>query len=174
MAEPEDEKDDDQEAEQDGSEEPPKKKKSKKLLLIVLPIVLLLGGAGGAYFMGVFGGKEDPAVAKKKAEEKARKEIVYFPVPEILVNLSGTGGKTHYLKIKVSLELANKTEIPKVEAVLPRIVDNFQVYLRELRVEDLRGSAGLYRLREELLTRVNVAAAPAKVSDVLFKEMLVQ
>ncbi|MDH3236331.1 MAG: flagellar basal body-associated FliL family protein [Alphaproteobacteria bacterium] len=174
MAEPEDEKDDDQEAEQDGSEQPPKKKKSKKLLLIVLPVVLLLGGAGGAYFMGVFGGKEDPAVAKKKAEEKARKEIVYYPVPEILVNLSGTGGKTHYLKIKVSLELANKTEIPKVEAVLPRIVDNFQVYLRELRVEDLRGSAGLYRLREELLARVNVAAAPAKVSDVLFKEMLVQ
>ena len=174
MAEPEDEKDEDQEAEQDGSEAPPKKKKSKKLLLIVLPVVLLLGGAGGAYFMGVFGGKEDPAVAKKKAEEKARKEVVYYPVPEILVNLSGTGGKTHYLKIKVSLELANKTEIPKVEAVLPRIVDNFQVYLRELRVEDLRGSAGLYRLREELLARVNVAAAPAKVSDVLFKEMLVQ
>ena len=174
MAEAEDEKDEDQEAEQDGSEGPPKKKKSKKLLFIILPVVLLLGGAGGAYFMGVFGGKEDPAVAKKKAEEKARKEIVYYPVPEILVNLSGTGGKTHYLKIKVSLELANKTEIPKVEAVLPRIVDNFQVYLRELRVEDLRGSAGLYRLREELLTRVNIAAAPAKVSDVLFKEMLVQ
>jgi len=174
MAEPEDEKDDAQEAEQDGSEGPPKKKKSKKLLLIVLPVVLLLGGGAGAYFMGVFGGKEDPAVAKKKAEEKARKEVVYYPVPEILVNLSGTGGKTHYLKIKVSLELANKAEIPKVEAVLPRIVDNFQVYLRELRVEDLRGSAGLYRLREELLARVNIAAAPAKVSDVLFKEMLVQ
>ncbi|HUT50238.1 MAG TPA: flagellar basal body-associated FliL family protein [Alphaproteobacteria bacterium] len=174
MAEPEDDKNEAQEAEQDGSEDPPKKKKSKKLLLIVLPVLLLLGGAGGAYVMGVFGGMEDPAVAKKKAEEKARKEIVYYPVPEILVNLSGTGGKTHYLKIKVSLELANKTEIPKVEAVLPRIVDNFQVYLRELRVEDLRGSAGLYRLREELLARVNIAAAPAKVTDVLFKEMLVQ
>jgi len=174
MAEPDDDATD-AKAEDDGeSTEAPKKKKSKKLLFILLPVLLLLGGGGGAYVMGVFGGHEDPAVAKKKAAEEARKQIVYYPVPEILVNLSGSGGKTHYLKIKVSLELANKNEIPKVEAVLPRIIDNFQVYLRELRVEDLRGSAGLYRLREELLQRVNVAAAPAKVSDVLFKEMLVQ
>jgi flagellar FliL protein len=57
---------------------------------------------------------------------------------------------------------------------MPRIMDNFQVYLRELRIEDLKGSAGMYRLREELLVRVNAAAAPAKVRDVLFKEMLVQ
>jgi len=164
----------DAQASESGDSAAPKKKKSKLLVLIVLPVLLLLGGGAGAYFMGFIGSKEDPAIAKKKAEEKARKEIVYYPVPEILVNLSGSGGKTHYLKIKVSLELANKNEIPKVEAVLPRIIDNFQVYLRELRVEDLRGSAGLYRLREELLARVNVAAAPAKVSDVLFKEMLVQ
>jgi len=174
MAEPDDDAADAKAADAGDSAEAPKKKKSKKLLFILLPVLVLLSGAGGAYVMGVFGGHEDPAVAKKKAEEKARKEIVYYPVPEILVNLSGTGGKTHYLKIKVSLELANKNEIPKVEAVLPRIIDNFQVYLRELRVEDLRGSAGLYRLREELLQRVNVAAAPAKVTDVLFKEMLVQ
>jgi flagellar protein FliL len=58
--------------------------------------------------------------------------------------------------------------------VLPRIIDNFQVYLRELRVEDLKGSGGMYRLREELLLRVNAAVAPAKINDVLFKEMLVQ
>ena len=65
-------------------------------------------------------------------------------------------------------------DIPRLETILPRIIDNFQVYLRELRIEDLQGSAGLYRLREELLTRVSVAAAPAKVHDVLFKEMLIQ
>ena len=159
-----------------GGTEAPPKKKSKKLLLIILPLVLLIGGGGGAFVMKTFFGdkKEDPAVAKKKAEEERRKKIVYFPLPEILVNLSGEGGKAHFLKIRVSLELPDKTEIPKVEAVLPRIIDNFQVYLRELRVEDLRGSAGLYRLREELLARVKKAAAPAKVSDVLFKEMLVQ
>jgi flagellar FliL protein len=53
-------------------------------------------------------------------------------------------------------------------------VDSFQVYLRELRVEDLKGSAGMYRLREDLLRRINEAARPVKISDVLFKEMLIQ
>jgi len=95
-------------------------------------------------------------------------------MPEMLVNLNTAGRRTSFLKISVSLELENATDIPRIEAVMPRIVDNFQIYLRELRVEDLRGSAGLYRLREELLSRVNNAAQPARVNDVLFKEMLVQ
>jgi flagellar protein FliL len=58
--------------------------------------------------------------------------------------------------------------------VMPRIVDSFQVYLRELRVEDLQGAAGVHLLREELLTRVNASVKPVKVNDVLFREMLVQ
>ena len=153
-----------------------KKRPAKKLLLlgIVLP-VLLLGGGGGAYVMGVFGGEEEnPAMAKKKKQIEARSKVVYFALPEMLVNLNATGNRTHYLKISVSLELADKDQVAKIQSLLPRIIDNFQVYLRELRVEDLRGSAGLYRLREELLARVNKAAAPARITDVLFKEMLVQ
>jgi len=78
------------------------------------------------------------------------------------------------LKIRVSLELSNADDIPRIQSVMPRIMDNFQVYLRELRIEDLKGSVGMYRLREELLARVNAAVAPAKVRDVLFKEMLIQ
>ena len=92
----------------------------------------------------------------------------------MLVNLSTSGRSTSFLKIVVSLELASEEDKQTLESALPRIIDNFQVYLRELRVEDLRGSAGLYRLREELLFRVNAAVSPARVTDVLFKEMLVQ
>ena len=165
-----------------GDAKPGKRKKrmaGKTLVLgIILPLLLVLGGAG-AYVSGaldsVMGGakKEEHADAEAKAEE-AKKNYVYYELPEILVNLNTADRKVHYLKISVSLELENKEDVSKVQAVLPRIIDNFQVYLRELRIEDLRGSAGLYRLREELLTRVATAAAPAKVSDVLFKEMLVQ
>jgi flagellar FliL protein len=78
------------------------------------------------------------------------------------------------LKISVSLEIASEKDAPQLEQVMPRIVDNFQVYLRELRIEDLRGSAGLQRLREELLLRVATAAQPVVVKDVLFREMLIQ
>ncbi|HEX7005731.1 MAG TPA: flagellar basal body-associated FliL family protein [Alphaproteobacteria bacterium] len=151
----------------------------KTLVLgIILPLLLVLGGAG-AYLTGaldsVIGGVGDGgAAATEAAVVEAKKEYVYYELPEILVNLNTADRKVHYLKISVSLELENKGDVSLIRAVLPRIIDNFQVYLRELRIEDLRGSAGLYRLREELLTRVATAAAPAKISDVLFKEMLVQ
>jgi flagellar FliL protein len=142
--------------------------------------LLLLGGLGaGAHFMGLtaklFGGDKHEAEEKEQAATaQSAKPTVFYNLPEMLVNLNTAGRRTSFLKISVSLELENAGDIPRIEAVMPRIVDNFQIYLRELRVEDLRGSAGLYRLREELLARVNNAAQPARVNDVLFKEMLVQ
>ena len=175
---------DDGEGGGDSAAKPAKKKKlaGKTLVLgIILPLLLLVGGGAGAYLTGaldsIMGGGHGKAESKADTEakaEEAKKNYVYYELPEILVNLNTADRKVHYLKISVSLELESKEDISKVQAVLPRIIDNFQVYLRELRIEDLRGSAGLYRLREELLTRVATAAAPAKVSDVLFKEMLVQ
>lgn len=155
----------------------PRKSKKKKLILIALPVLLILVGAG-AFMTGmldsVLGGGEEHA--EEAAEEHAETDTasVYYELPQMLVNLNSPGRRSNFLKIIVSLELTDAHDIEKLESSMPRIVDNFQVYLRELRVEDLRGSAGIYRLREELLFRVNAAVRPARVTDVLFKEMLVQ
>ena len=110
----------------------------------------------------------------EEGEEAEAAGAVFFDLPELLVNLNTGGRKSTFLKIRVALELQKSEDIPRVEEMMPRIIDNFQVYLRELRIEDLKGSAGMYRLREELLARVAAAAAPAQVNDVLFKEMLIQ
>ncbi len=184
MAEDDIKPDDETDAEDgaDGDSEKPKKKPGKKLVLrFVLPAVVLMAVGAGAYFGGVVdmvtgGGKEAASAdgVAVEAEPKEPKDLVYYELPEMLVNLSSDGRRTHFLKIKVSLELTQQSDTERIEAILPRIVDNFQVYLRELRIEDLQGSAGLYRLREELLTRVTLAAAPTEVSDVLFREMIVQ
>ena len=92
-----------------------------------------------------------------------------------MINLNTAGAqKSSILKILVSFELKSRRDRKKLDKIMPKIIDNFQTYLRELRIEDLRGSAGMYRLREELLVRVNAAAAPVKVRDVLFREMLIQ
>jgi flagellar protein FliL len=147
----------------------PAPRRSRKLILFVAAPLLLLGVAGGGlYFTGFLGSHSSAAEAKKAAEP------AFFDVPEMLVNINSGGKRSGFLKISISLELADAASIPQIKAVMPRVLDNFQTYLRELRVEDLKGSAGLYRLREELLLRVNAAVAPAKVTDVLFKEMLVQ
>ncbi len=115
-----------------------------------------------------------PAAGGAPTEGAAAGAAVFYDLPEMLVNINTAGRTRNFLKMRVSLELANELDINRVENVLPRIVDNFQVYLRELRLEDLQGAAGMYRLREELLNRVNAAVRPAQVKDVLFKEMIVQ
>jgi len=152
----------------------------KKLVLFVLLPVLLLGGGGaGAYFLGFLDpllGVEEHLAEGEDAEAPgtSASSAFFYDLPEMLVNLQSNGRKASYLKISIALELVEEESVQAVESVVPRIVDNFQVYLRGLRIEDLEGSAGLQRLREELLLRVNTAAKGEHVSDVLFKEMLIQ
>lgn len=149
----------------------------KLILFIVLPIVLLLVAGAGVYFSGLadsFLGGGEEELAEEVVEEVPIGPAVFYDLPEMLINLTSGNRRANFLKISVSLELQSEADVAQVEAVLPRIRDNFQVYLRELRIEDLQGSAGLQRLREELLLRVNAAARPAVIQDVLFKEMLVQ
>lgn len=172
--------------------------KKKLLLMIGIPLFLVIGGAAAAYFSGladpviamITGQKHEEPMAEGEAMAKTEggaapaegaapagggvEATVFYELPEMLVNLNTPGRKRNFLKIKVSLELSSQADITRIEDVLARIVDNFQVYLRELRLEDLQGAAGMYRLREELLTRVNAAVRPVRVKDVLFKEMIVQ
>lgn len=171
--------------------------KKKLLLIIAIPLVLVIGGGAAAYFTGLAdpvlalfhkeeqtadgaegaaAGHEAPAKAAdaKAAAKAAEQPIVNYELPDMLVNIdTGTRAKS-FLKIKASVELNNEADIERVVAVLPKIVDNFQVYLRELKQDDLAGAAGMYKLREELLIRINAAVRPIQVKDVLFKEFIVQ
>ncbi|MDP6574195.1 MAG: flagellar basal body-associated FliL family protein [Rhodospirillales bacterium] len=104
----------------------------------------------------------------------ASAEPGYFEMPDLLVNLYSDRGVSSILKIRVSLDLEDASDIPHLKQVMPRIVDNMQTYLRELRVEDLQGARGLRRLQNEMLARVNSVSGQAKVSRILFKELLVQ
>ncbi len=101
-------------------------------------------------------------------------DAIFFDLPDILVNLNAPSQRATYLKLKVALELHKDADVQALDDALPRVIDRFQVYLREMRPEDLTGSAGLFRLKEELLRRVNVASYPVHVYNVLFKEMLIQ
>lgn len=166
----------------------PKKKglSGKKLVLfVVLPLLLIGGGGAGAYLSGALDsvlGVEQAEEGGEDAEESQHGDAaddpmtpsVFHELPTMLVNLNETGKRASYLKISIKLELTTEEDVASVTTIQPRIIDRFQVYLRELRVEDLEGSAGMQRLREELLNRVNKVAHPVQVRDVLFAELLVQ
>jgi len=136
-------------------------------------IVLLLGGVG-AYFFFFSGGEPKDGKEVAEALPETPPEITFYDMPDIIVNIQSADTAPAYLKLSVSLELDNAEEKAGIEALKPRIVDQFQGYLRELRVDDLKGSAGVVRLKEELLRRINASAAPYRVRDVLLKQMIVQ
>lgn len=144
----------------------------KIVLFIVLPLLLLGVVIAVVMSTGVLGSLTGGD--QQTAEQKGGKETYYHELPTMLVNLNTKGGDEGFLKLTVSLALENQASKQKIKSVTPRIVDSFQVYLRELRVSDLEGSAGMQRLREELLLRVNNTIEGVNVKDVLFKEMLVQ
>jgi flagellar protein FliL len=140
----------------------------KKIIIAAVGVVVLGGVAFGGYKF---------LFAKHEVKEAAPtiKPAVFVDLPEVLVNLSNTGNdRTQYLKVKVVLELPDQLLMAQIQPVMPRVLDTFQTYLRELRPADLDGSSGLYRLKEELTRRVNAAIAPNKVTAVLFKEIVVQ
>jgi flagellar FliL protein len=179
-------------------------KGGKKKLFVLLTVPLLLGGAGaGLWFGGILppllgigpkgedahgdghGGAASEArgaaahghgAAEPKAGGKAeaRPQPVFMELPEIIANLNAGPRRNSFIKLRPKLELARAEDEAAVRAAMPRLLDLFQTYLREMRPEELRGSAGTWRLREELIARANIAVAPVRIVDVLFPEMIVQ
>ena len=142
-----------------------------KLMIAAAGVVVILGGGAATWFLFFRGGQS----SEVKQAEVAPKPPIFMDVPEMLVNMVGAPGeRIQYLKVKVVLEIKEEKQVEAIKPALPRVTDLFQTYLRELRPIDLNGSAGLFRLKEELTRRVNVAIAPNAVNAVLFKEIVVQ
>lgn len=176
-----------------------KKKLPLKMLIIIgAAALVVLGGGGGAAFV-LLKPKPDAAHAEKghekekkekkkekKGEEKGGKEgegaavvregpdgVVYYTLPEVVVNMQTSDGRPTFLKLKLTLELPDEGAVEELEPNMPRMQDMFQSFLRELRPEDLSGSQGSYQLRMEILRRVNLVVAPSKANAVLIEEMLI-
>ena len=149
----------------------PAPKGKLKLIIAAVVVLVVVGGGAGAWFLFVKGHGEE----KHAEAAAAQKPPVFMDVPDMLVNLSGAPGeRVQYLKVRVVLEVKEERLVEAIKPTMPRVTDIFQTYLRELRAGDLNGSAGLFRLKEELTRRVNLAVAPNQVNAVLFKEIVIQ
>lgn len=185
-------------AEGEEGEAPAKKKLPLKLLIIGgVAAVLVLGGGGTAAFMFLAPKPDDAAAhgeAKAKKKDKKKEEkgekgkegekgaavvregpdgVVFYTMPDVVVNMQTADGRPTFLKLKLTLELPDHEAVETLDPNMPRLQDMFQSFLRELRPEDLSGSQGSYQLRMEILRRVNLVIAPSKANAVLIEEMLI-
>lgn len=143
----------------------------KKLLIIIAAAVILLGGAGGATYMFLLGGEPAEGEHAEEVEAEELPPPVFYDMPEIVIRLDG--GQGPYLKLATVLDLAAEHTAEEIKAVQPRLLDAMQTYLIELKPEDIKGTAGMYRMRQELLRRIN-DALPGSTRDVLFKTLILQ
>jgi flagellar FliL protein len=164
-------------------------KGKRKLLIVIGAAVVAVLIALGVMFSGILGGggdKDKGYEESSHATENASGEAgsmdpeggppkpVYYELPEFLVNLTAAPGKVSFLKMSVTLELRDQASVAIVEASKPRIIDAFNTYLREVRPTDLAGSAGIFRLRGELMARINRTVEEGLVKDILFSQIIVQ
>lgn len=144
-----------------------------KLVLLALPV--LLGGAGaGLWFTGILPNLLGADAPPPSVADAAPRPPTFHDLPEVLTNLNVAGRRQTFIRLKAKLELARPEDAAAAGASQPRLLDLFQTYLREMRPEELRGSPGTHRLREELRARANIALHPVRVVDVLFTEMVIQ
>ena len=152
-------------------------------ILVVLGVMSLMGGEDDE--VADVGDEEIERMAQEAAnkneqerleQDKSVEELktLFLALPDQHYNLNTGGQGASFLKAQISLEVDRESYIADLEAKMPRILDEFNAYMRELRPEDLDGSAGIFRLKEELLMRINQAVAPTRVKDVLFRQFLVQ
>ncbi len=184
----------------EGGEEGAVAKKKPPLMILIAAGVgaLVVLGGGGAAAVLLLGHKEPDAQAAKgkeakkpkKAEAKAEKGkddkgggpaitegpdgVFFYAMPDQVANIQTADGRPTFLKLKLAFEAPDKDTADAITPNGPRLNDMFQSFLRELRPEDLSGSQGTYELRMELLRRVNLVIAPAKINSVLIEEMLIQ
>lgn len=126
---------------------------------------------GGGHGAPAEGGEADPALGKISEGPDG---VTFYTLPDMVMNIQSADGRPTFLKLKLTLEMHDAEVATHLQSEMPRLQDMFTGFVRELRPEDLSGSAGTYQLRAEILRRVNLVAAPGKVDAVLIEEMLVQ
>lgn len=146
-------------------ENPARKSGSKKKLLLLAAPAVIAALLAALWFTGIL---------QHRAPAAEHALPIFVDLPEMVANLNGSNHRPSYLKLIARLEVAKPEDAERAKQAMPRLQDLFQTYIREMRPEDLRGSAGTFRLREELIARANVAIAPARVVSVLFTQLLVQ
>lgn len=147
-------------------------RRRKLLIAGVAAAVLVAGGGTGAFLLT----RSDAATAVEEHAATAGDDVMNQPVdvPPLLVNLRSPDNAPHFLKVHVMLVPGPKSSADALKKEVPVLLDAYQPFLRELRPEDLSGSAAVFRIKEQLLVRAHETLGEGHVKDVLVQDLIQQ
>jgi len=153
------------------------KKKKSNLGKLFLALVVASGVGFGAF--AVMGGNVTELTGFAKQEEGGMAQVAedvafYSAMPKITVNLLSGNGQDEFVKVGAVLEYSDQNMEEIIFNRQARIIDSFTSLLRNLRVTDIKGSAGTQLLREELTKRANLVLHPHAINTVRFQEIIIQ
>jgi flagellar FliL protein len=96
-----------------------------------------------------------------------------FSLDTFIVNLADKGGK-RYLRMTIDLELDSEELESEVKKRLPQVRDSILTILPTKRFDDISSAKGKTALRDQMLERINGLMARGKVTNIYFKEFVVQ
>lgn len=143
---------------------------------------LLIAGIGGGMLLAAAGGgawwmlrdKSGEPEAVTAAASAGTDSASYIEAPTLTVNLRSGDGQARFLKLRFILVAADTGKVDSIKERLPVVLDALQPFLRELRPEDLAGSAAVFRIKEEMLSRTTQALGTGAVRDVLIQDLVQQ
>lgn len=137
---------------------------------IALSVALAGAGACAGYFVSVSGLFPEFGVTQTRNDASAPR-TAFVPVDPLIVTIARPGG-TAQLRLQLDLEVAAGSEA-EVAALMPRLLDAINTYLRALDTIDITETTTLVRLRSQLLRRMMLIAGEDVVKDVLIQEFVV-
>ena len=158
---------------------------SNKILIMLIGVVmvLMLGLGGGLFMMwNKLSAMETRSQSTAEDAEQGDQDSS-VPVEKLLgpiisldtfiVNLADTGGK-RYLRMTIDLELDSEELESEVNKRLPQVRDSILTILPTKRFEDISSAKGKTALRDQMLERINGLLARGRVTNIYFKEFVVQ
>ena len=97
-------------------------------------------------------------------------QTAFVEVPSLTISL-GQGGGARHLRFQAQLEVEPEAAA-EVAALLPRVSDVLNGYLRAIDLADIENPSALVRIRAQMLRRVQIVVGEGRVRDLLVTEFV--
>ncbi|MEM9708778.1 MAG: flagellar basal body-associated FliL family protein [Pseudomonadota bacterium] len=147
-------------------------KKKGIVMPLLIGLVLAAGGGAGGFFAassGLIGGSKEAGAAPKAPLVSGKTSFV--AVDPLVISIT-RGGRISQVQMRLELEVSSDYA-SDVAALMPRIMDVLNSYLRAIDTDDISEPATLVRIRAQMLRRVQIVTGDGVVNDLLVQEFVV-